>query len=589
VISNLGTTADCSHTQATSDLGIVSVAISAGGCDVIFSAPSLATTQYAHISLSDGQLTKEFSVEINPVQTATILLSPSNINSPADGSTSTTINASALDNTSASVPDGTVITFSLTGSAGGSLSSSSCSTVSGTCKVSYKSSITDGSSTIEASSYGATASVQITLTQLPPSSVSLSSTNSSINGDGHSTTSITAKVSNKLGNPVSNIYLTFYTNMGSITQSCKTDSSGECSVSYTSSNQAGTSTVGTYVTQNSSIYGSTMITLIGVSNIAVASFYEAPYIGGNPTIVPVFAINNEYLDQNMATLQVINNGSATFTGQVSLSIPNWADTQTQQLSISPQSSQTLYFNPQLNSQALSNNQGQSVSYLLTIQDSNGHVVYQNSYTTNISSFNTMDWFSGAYTDLIASWVTPTAQPVHTLVSDAAQYAPGKSMVGYQLYGNGCGLLGTSSCDEFNSTYLQLQALWKEEQSLGLHYVNAPNDFSGEQTVYTPTQSLDTGGLNCIDGALVFASAASSMGMQPYIALVPGHAFVCVAQWSNSGTVLCVETTMVGSGASFSQAYSEGGSEFGQYQKAGQLTLINVAQVLSNGAKSLPSS
>jgi len=588
IYNNLGTPMGDVHVQASTNKGSVSgcTTNSSGTCEIIFIPPKQATSSYANISLSVGSITKIISLRINPDPTAKITLTSTNTNLPADGSSSTVITINAYDNQASPVPDGTQITLSLSG--GGSLSSTTCSTINGECRVTYTASTFPGNVTISALSYNATSSISITLLPLPPSSISLYSSHSSIIGNGHSTAIITAKVTNKLGNPVENVYLSFYTNEGNINNSCITDSFGECSVIYTSPNRAGTATINAYITQNSTISSSIPIALIGVSNITITSFYEAPYIGGNPTIVPAFAINYQYLNQSMVTLQVVNTGSATFTGQISVSIPNWSNIQTQYVSIPPQSSQTLYFDPQLNSQALSNNQARSVSYLLTVQNSNGAIVYQNSYNTTLASFNTMDWLGGKYDNLIAAWVQPTATLVHQLISNAATSLPGQAMVGYSTYSSGCGFLGLSACNVSQTTNLQLQAIYNQLQSENMHYVDAPIDFSGEQTVYTPIQSLSSGGANCIDGTLVFASAAVAIGLKTYIALVPGHAFVCVQATPYGNSVDCIETTEVGSGYSFSQAESEGDYEFSMYQQEGALNLIDVNQVLSSGVKELPS-
>ena len=592
--SQLGTALSGAQIQASASTGTVNgcTTDNSGQCSIIYIPPKQATSSYATITLSIGTVTKSMSVKINPDPTAFISTSPVYIDLQADGSTSSVITINAQDNSSSPVPDGTQMSFSLSGDAGGSISATSCSTVDGQCKITYTASTNGGNEQIEASSYNATASVQITLTALPPSSISLSSSNSTIKGDGKSTSTITAKVTNKLGGTVGNTGVSFYTDEGSVMQICTTDSSGTCSVTYSSPNQAGIATINAYVSSNSSVSASIPITLIGVSNLQV-QFYATPDIG-NP-IVPAFAINTAYLGTNMTTIQITNTGSGTFSGTVSLSIPAWSSSVSQYINVPAQSTIEVHLNPNLDSQVFSNVQAQAVTYQLTITDSQNNNVYQNSYPANLTSFNTMDWYSpqdstnmNYYDNIIAAWVTPDIQSVHSLVSDAAQYAPGKSMQGYITYSSGCGFLGGSPCDEFNSTYLQLQALWEEEQSLGLHYVNAPNNFAGSQTVYTPAQSLTTGGQNCIDGTLVFASAVSSMGMQSYIALVPGHAFVCVAQWYGSSTVLCVETTMVGGGYSFSQAYQEGNSEFSYYQNRSEMGLINVNQVLSSGVKSLPS-
>ncbi len=585
LFSNLNTPISGASIQASTNGGSVSgcTTDNSGSCEVIFTPPKQATPSYINITLSIGSITKTILVKVNPDPTTKLVLSAINPSLPADGSSSTTIIVRAYDNQSSPVPDGTQVTFSLSGS--GSLSSTSCATVNGKCQVTYTASIFPGNITISATSYNATASTNITLQPLTPSSVSLTALNNSINGNGYSTTIITAKVTNRLGNPVGNTKVSFYTNEGNIQNYCTTDSSGSCSVVYTAPNLAGQATINAYIYSNSSISSGITISLLPTTSLSV-QFAMTPYVG-NP-IVPAFAINTAYLQTNMTTIEISNSGSGTFMGTVTLQIPSWSSPVSQDITIPPGSSIILHLNLPLSSQVFSNLQAQTVTYQLTVTDSKGNVVYQNSYPANLTSFNTMDWFGGLYDNLIAAWVQPTAPAIHQLVANASLNLPGKAMVGYsETYPSGCGLLGLSPCNASETTNLQLQAIYNQLQSEGMHYVNAPTDFYGEQTVYTPVQSLAAGGENCIDGTLVFASATVAIGMQTYIALVPGHAFVCVQTTSNSHIVDCIETTMMGGGASFSQAESEGDTEFTSYQNAGELNLINVNQVLDSGVKQLP--
>ncbi len=583
--SNLNTPISGTSIQASTNEGSVSGCITdnTGSCDIIFTPPKQATPSYANITLTVGDITKTILVKVAPDPTARLTLSSTDYKLPADGSSSTAIIVLAYDNQGSPVPDGTQVTLSLSGS--GSLSSTSCATVNGKCQVTYTASIFPGNVTVSATSYNATASINITLQPLNPSSISLTALNNSINGNGYSTTIITAKVTNKLGNPVRNTKVLFYTNEGDIQNYCTTGSSGSCSVVYTAPNLAGQATISAYVYSNSSIFSNITISLLPTTSLSV-QFAMTPYIG-NP-IVPAFAINTAYLQTNMTTIEISNSGSGTFTGTVTLQIPSWSSPISQEITISPGSSIILHLNPPLNSQVFSNLQAQPVTYQLTIIDSKGNVVYQNSYPANLTSFNTMDWFGGLYDNLISAWVQPTAPAIHQLLANASLNLPGKAMVGYiETYPYGCGLLGLSPCNASETTNLQLQAIYNQLQSEGMHYVNAPADFYGTQTVYTPVQSLAAGGENCIDGSLVFASATVAIGMQTYIARVPGHAFVCVQTTSNSNIVDCIETTMIGDGTSFSQAESTGDTEFEYYKNKGELELINVNQVLGSGVKELP--
>ena len=81
-------------------------------------------------------------------------------------------------------------------------------------------------------------------------------------------------------------------------------------------------------------------------------------------------------------------------------------------------------------------------------------------------------------------------------------------------------------------------------------------FDQSQYVKLPAQSLATGSANCIDGALVFASAFEAMSMDPVLVFMSGHAFVGVRALPGAEDIFYIETTMVGS-HSFEEAVAEG--------------------------------
>jgi hypothetical protein len=64
---------------------------------------------------------------------------------------------------------------------------------------------------------------------------------------------------------------------------------------------------------------------------------------------------------------------------------------------------------------------------------------------------------------------------------------------------------------------QARAVYEGLQARNIVYTNVGGSFfDGAQNVKLPAQSLTTGSANCIDGALVFASAFEAMGMQPVL-------------------------------------------------------------------------
>jgi hypothetical protein len=77
---------------------------------------------------------------------------------------------------------------------------------------------------------------------------------------------------------------------------------------------------------------------------------------------------------------------------------------------------------------------------------------------------------------------------------------------------------------------QVEAIYKALQKHTLRYVGSIIDFAAEQGASTqrvrlPRETLALRQANCIDGTLLFASLLESVGINPAIVIVPGHAFV----------------------------------------------------------------
>lgn len=142
------------------------------------------------------------------------------------------------------------------------------------------------------------------------------------------------------------------------------------------------------------------------------------------------------------------------------------------------------------------------------------------------------------------------------------------------------------------TYYQAQAIFEELRSRGLVYVNLPGTgfFSAAQNVRYPSESINMQSANCIDGALLFASAFEALGMEPEIALsLPaGHAFVAVRCWTGSTScVVPVETTMVGGTAPFSAAENAGMTNWNAWLAGGSLRAIDIKAARALGLTPAP--
>ena len=81
-----------------------------------------------------------------------------------------------------------------------------------------------------------------------------------------------------------------------------------------------------------------------------------------------------------------------------------------------------------------------------------------------------------------------------------------------------------------------------------------------QRIRLPAEVLEQQSGNCIELALLYASAAEALDLEAAIIGVPGHAFVAVRTDQENANYYFIETTMIGQ-ASFEEAVDRGAQEF----------------------------
>lgn len=135
---------------------------------------------------------------------------------------------------------------------------------------------------------------------------------------------------------------------------------------------------------------------------------------------------------------------------------------------------------------------------------------------------------------------------------------------------------------------QVFAIWHVLQRRGFRYSSIATTPGSDkkvisQTVRTFEDSLATAQGNCIDGTAVFASLLRKIGIEPFVVLIPGHAFLAFRiEDGQTFRIYGLETTMVGSAdirsekddsrmylasaASFCDAIQEGTKKFGEASK-----------------------
>lgn len=148
-------------------------------------------------------------------------------------------------------------------------------------------------------------------------------------------------------------------------------------------------------------------------------------------------------------------------------------------------------------------------------------------------------------DYLSVFVTPHTPEVEEIIAKAANRHPDLQMVGYQ---------GATNLDKARDIVRsQAKAFFNTlKKDYELVYTNAPLNFGKlsrqvTQRVRLPKISLKEGKsqANCIDGTVLFSTLLQSIGIEPLIVIVPGHAFVGWRIWPGTEEYDFLETTMIG--------------------------------------------
>ncbi len=152
-------------------------------------------------------------------------------------------------------------------------------------------------------------------------------------------------------------------------------------------------------------------------------------------------------------------------------------------------------------------------------------------------------------DYIAVFVTPNSEEVQELLAKAKMFAPKHELKGVE-----------------GNVLPQVEAIFDALKfEYNVSYVNTPFLYGRDyvQRVRFPSESLKLKAINCVDGAVLFASALEALGIRTFIILLPDHALVAWEDPKN-GLMYALETTMINS--SFSSALNEGLRELNENWK-----------------------
>ncbi|MEZ6119001.1 MAG: hypothetical protein R3C28_20865 [Pirellulaceae bacterium] len=127
----------------------------------------------------------------------------------------------------------------------------------------------------------------------------------------------------------------------------------------------------------------------------------------------------------------------------------------------------------------------------------------------------------------------------------------------------------------------LNTMWATLQMNHLSYQTSPglsvNDYFGQHVKYGRDVLRNRAG-TCIDLAILWASAAESVGLKPYIAIIPGHAFPIIEL--PNGNQLPIEATMIGTGT-LEEAVQTGFETLKKAQEKGMIMIVDIDDLKHN--------
>ncbi|MBN1833567.1 MAG: Ig-like domain-containing protein [Deltaproteobacteria bacterium] len=195
-----------------------------------------ATTQgTARITAESNNITQTIDVEFTVQVVGSVTVISGSPQLLADGVSQTEISATVKDTSDHNMPDGTMVYFSTDL---GTLSADSATTTNGQAAVTLTSSTLVGTATITATTAFVSGDAQVTFVPGDVAAISLKATPNNLTADGHSTSTITATVTDAHGNLVTNgksISFSVSTGTGTLSANTATTVNGVATVTYTAS------------------------------------------------------------------------------------------------------------------------------------------------------------------------------------------------------------------------------------------------------------------------------------------------------------------------------------------------------------------
>lgn len=190
-------------------------------------------------------------------------------------------------------------------------------------------------------------------------------------------------------------------------------------------------------------------------------------------------------------------------------VPGWSDQEVQIVTVAAGAAPTLIFAPSFLPRLYQNREIAAATAKVDITDLAGNPVYSATVPVRLRAVEDMFWGKGfKYAQFIASWVTPHDARVSELLSSAKELMPGRRLPGYEEW--------KDVASQERETRLEERAIYMALQKVKLSYVKSSLTFGANtdisERIRMPRESLSASSANCIDAAVLFASAFENLGM-----------------------------------------------------------------------------
>ncbi|MFH1561812.1 MAG: hypothetical protein ABIF11_00120 [Nitrospirota bacterium] len=168
-------------------------------------------------------------------------------------------------------------------------------------------------------------------------------------------------------------------------------------------------------------------------------------------------------------------------------------------------------------------------------------------------------------ELLAAFITPHDPAIKGFLGEAREFSPNRQFFGYQKGREG--------------VLQQVKAMYETLEKKGVSYVATSKDFSGDQAIKLPSQTLADGYGNCADSSVLFAAICEAIKINPILIWTPRHIFFGFEASRGGGEYFLLETTFVGN-YSFEQAIKQGRKKFNDNR--GNLRVIDITKARDAG-------